>query len=104
MRGAFVVSDPNTVADQHILLIDDVLTTGATARAAAKALKSAGAASVWVATLARARRYALFRRGENAFYDLNMEEIDNHADFGGDSAVEFPQPASLHSSSNQPSS
>ena len=39
---------------KHILLIDDILTTGATARAAAQALHRAGAASVWVATLARA--------------------------------------------------
>ena len=39
-----------------VLLVDDILTTGATARAAAQALKRAGAATVWVATLARARR------------------------------------------------
>lgn len=56
VRGAFQVVDSATVRDRHILLIDDILTTGATARAAAKALKSAGAASVWVATVARARR------------------------------------------------
>jgi len=56
LRGAFAVSDPGAVADQHILLIDDILTTGATARAAAQALLKAGAASVWVATLARAQR------------------------------------------------
>jgi pyrimidine operon attenuation protein/uracil phosphoribosyltransferase len=41
---------------KHILLIDDIFTTGATARAAAQALLEAGAASVWVATLARASR------------------------------------------------
>jgi predicted amidophosphoribosyltransferase len=56
VRGAFTVSDPAAVASKHILLIDDILTTGATARAAAQALVRAGAASVWVATLARARR------------------------------------------------
>jgi adenine/guanine phosphoribosyltransferase-like PRPP-binding protein len=39
---------------RHVLLIDDVFTTGATTRAAAKILMDAGAASVWVATLARA--------------------------------------------------
>jgi hypoxanthine phosphoribosyltransferase len=44
------------VDSKHILLIDDIYTTGATARAAAQALMRAGAASVWVATLARARR------------------------------------------------
>ena len=56
LRGAFAVTDPSAVALKHVLLIDDILTTGATARAAATALMRAGAASVWVATLARARR------------------------------------------------
>jgi ComF family protein len=56
VRGAFSVSEPAQVAGRHVLLIDDILTTGATARAAAKALLDAGAASVWVATLARAQR------------------------------------------------
>ena len=56
VRGAFTVSEPRSVAQKHILLIDDILTTGATARAAAQALLQAGAASVWVATLARAQR------------------------------------------------
>lgn len=55
LRGAFSVSDPSQVAERHILLIDDILTTGATARAAAQTLVKAGAASVWVATLARAQ-------------------------------------------------
>ena len=56
VRNAFSVSDPAAVTLKHILLIDDIFTTGATARAAALALTKAGAASVWVATLARARR------------------------------------------------
>jgi len=56
VRGAFTVSDPAAVAGRHILLVDDILTTGATARAASRALLQAGAESVWVATLARARR------------------------------------------------
>ena len=55
VRGAFSVSDATAIVDKHVLLIDDILTTGATARAAAQALEAAGAASVWVATLARAR-------------------------------------------------
>jgi ComF family protein len=56
VRAAFRVGLPEAVKNKHILLVDDILTTGATARAAAMALKRAGAASVWVATLARARR------------------------------------------------
>jgi ComF family protein len=60
VRGAFSVSDAAQVKERHVLLIDDILTTGATARAAAQALLNAGAASVWVATLARAQRAAGF--------------------------------------------
>jgi ComF family protein len=56
LRGAFTVSDPAAVTLKHILVVDDIFTTGATVRAAAQALAQAGAASVWVATLARARR------------------------------------------------
>ena len=63
VRGAFSVSDPAAVTLKHVLVIDDILTTGATARAAAQALLKAGAASVWVATLARARRVNEFGRG-----------------------------------------
>lgn len=56
VRGAFTVSDPSAVTLKHVLVIDDIYTTGSTARAAAQALTKAGAASVWVATLARANR------------------------------------------------
>lgn len=63
VRGAFSVSNRSKIEHRHILLIDDILTTGATARAAAQALVRAGAASVWVATLARAQRTAAFGRG-----------------------------------------
>lgn len=59
VRGAFQVSDGAAVEGRNILLVDDILTTGATARAASRALKRAGAATVWVATLARAGRAEL---------------------------------------------
>jgi ComF family protein len=62
VRGAFSVSDPASVRLKHVLLIDDILTTGATARSAAQTLLGAGAASVWVATLARAYREKEFGR------------------------------------------
>jgi ComF family protein len=60
VRGAFSVTDPAVVTMKHVLLVDDILTTGATARAAARACTRAGAASIWVATLARARRAGNF--------------------------------------------
>jgi len=71
VRGAFQVSDAARVKEQNVLIVDDILTTGATARAAARALVDAGAASVWVATLARAQRVTRF--GSTSVYE-NMEE------------------------------
>jgi ComF family protein len=58
LRGAFAVppSRRAQVAGRRILLVDDVLTTGATAAACAKALRRAGAASVGVVTFARVVR------------------------------------------------
>lgn len=64
VQGAFQVANAAAVEGKHVLLVDDILTTGATARAASKTLKRAGAATVWVATLARAGRAELRgRRG-----------------------------------------
>jgi ComF family protein len=54
VAGAFAVPHPERVQGKRVLLIDDVLTTGATASACAQALRKAGAKGVWVATLARA--------------------------------------------------
>jgi ComF family protein len=53
VRGAFAVPKPQEVEGRRVLLVDDVLTTGATADACAKALKAAGAETVHVYTLAR---------------------------------------------------
>lgn len=54
VAGAFDVPQPERVRGRRVLLIDDVLTTGATASACAEAIRKAGAKGVWVATLARA--------------------------------------------------
>jgi len=53
VMGAFKVPDPRKVAGRRVLLLDDVLTTGATVEACARALKRAGAAKVYVLVLAR---------------------------------------------------
>lgn len=91
VRGAFLVSDPGAVAARHVLLIDDILTTGATVRAAARALEQAGAASVWVATLARARRVGVGARS-------SFQE-----DFTGHAPEVSPHFTGRFSSQDQPS-
>lgn len=53
MRKAFVVGNPKAIAGRHVLLVDDVMTTGATIDACALALKAAGASRVDALTLAR---------------------------------------------------
>jgi ComF family protein len=63
---AFQVPRPEALRGLHILLLDDVLTTGATVNAAAAALKRAGAARVSVLTLARADRLAFSRLSQGA--------------------------------------
>lgn len=51
VHGAFV-GQP-AIAGRRVLLVDDIVTTGATAHAAARALRAAGATSVYVLALAR---------------------------------------------------
>jgi ComF family protein len=55
LQGAFRVMDGDAVRGREVLLIDDIMTTGATARECARVLKRAGAAKVWVATAAKAQ-------------------------------------------------
>ncbi|MFZ2357634.1 MAG: ComF family protein [Candidatus Omnitrophota bacterium] len=52
VAGSFSLSRRNPVNGKNILLIDDVLTTGATASEAARVLKNSGAGIVFVLTLA----------------------------------------------------
>lgn len=54
VRGVFAVARPEKVRGREIVLVDDVMTTGATLSACAGALKKAGALRVMALTLARA--------------------------------------------------
>ena len=53
VRGVFMVPWPARVRGARILLVDDVMTTGATVNECARTLKAAGAAAVMVLTVAR---------------------------------------------------
>ena len=53
VRGAFAVAAPGQIEGESVLLVDDVLTTGATVSECARVLRRAGADRVFVATVAR---------------------------------------------------
>lgn len=56
MRGAFKVSARAKIDGKSVMLVDDVMTSGATINAAARSLRQAGARRVWVAVVARGAR------------------------------------------------
>jgi len=68
MRGAFAVARAAEVTGREILLVDDVYTTGTTVTECARVLGKAGAAKVWVATVARTLKMASKEQG--------MQQID----------------------------
>jgi predicted amidophosphoribosyltransferase len=59
VRGAFVIRDDGRVDNLRILLLDDVMTSGATLDACSRALREAGAKSVAGLTIARAVRQGI---------------------------------------------
>ena len=72
LKGAFKVTDKSLVKNKRVLLIDDVLTTGATSREVASALKKAGAKSVYLLAVASVSRDKRVQKEEN---EQENEEI-----------------------------
>lgn len=70
LRGAFAVAQPESVKGRGVLVVDDVYTTGATVSECARGLRRAGAAKVWVATVARtlkiSAQHAEIRAGDDS--------------------------------------
>ena len=76
LRGAFVVIDPTRILNRDILLVDDVFTTGTTASECARVLRRAGAARVWVATVARTLKISEgFSLAESLSDDVAQESM-----------------------------
>lgn len=53
ISGAFAVTDREAVKNKTAILVDDVVTSGATLREAAQTLRRAGARTVWAVAIAR---------------------------------------------------
>ncbi|REJ75624.1 MAG: ComF family protein [Acidobacteria bacterium] len=53
VKNSFAVAKPRRIAEERVILVDDVFTTGSTASACAQTLKASAAAEVNVLTLAR---------------------------------------------------
>jgi ComF family protein len=85
LRGAFVVERAAEVTGREVILVDDVYTTGATATECAHVLRRAGAAKVWIATVARTMKLA----SNDAQFRPGMDIDEDAADAAGEEREEL---------------
>jgi ComF family protein len=87
LRGAFAVARAEEVRDRvrdnGVLLVDDVLTTGATAAECARVLLKAGASKVWVATAARTLKLASNEEAKFQGFKVSEFQGSNQTQSGG---------------------
>jgi ComF family protein len=76
LKGAFRVDNADAIRGREVLLIDDIMTTGATARECSRVLMRAGAAKVWVVTMARAQaEIGVARMTDVAIWDAGSNKL-----------------------------
>ncbi|MEI8213426.1 MAG: phosphoribosyltransferase family protein [Planctomycetota bacterium] len=92
MIDAFGVRNPKAVREKRILLVDDVMTSGATLHDAAKALRSAGAQSVAA---------VVFARGVNAKLPTERQAQTERRAQSGSPDPQFPPPSKAISSNRK---
>jgi ComF family protein len=58
MEGKFILSDPGSIAGKHVLLVDDVITTGATLESCGTEILKAPGVQLSIAALCTASRFS----------------------------------------------
>ena len=77
MKDAFAVPQPEAVAGESLLLIDDVYTTGSTLNEAARVRHRAGAESVWALTITPAVPSWHLQLGRQLGDEEDLQAADN---------------------------
>jgi ComF family protein len=95
LRGAFGVVQPEAVKGREVLVVDDVYTTGATVSECARVLRRAGAAKVWVATVARTLKISAQQVEIGPGYRVEVEELSSMSKTAREVPREVPRDVPL---------